>query len=149
MSISIEWIQLPLSLVSHIKNKIKLKQNMQTLYWYKRKKKMPRDWLTDLFRNEAESFLYSIWKLCAEYVNKSDKLSMSVLTFLEDTNRHCTHVWCYFLSIGARTARIGCIGRDNDVLVHVTTTDNNFLHLSSGIHWNYWWKWVKRFSKLS
>lgn len=40
--------------------------------------------MTDLFGNDAESFLFSVRKLCEEQVNKSDKLSLRVLTFLED-----------------------------------------------------------------
>lgn len=118
------------------------------LHQHKRKgKKMPRDWLTNLFRNEAESFSFSAWKLCEEYVNKADKLSLRVLTVLEDTDRDCTHVWYDFLSVGTRTVRIDCKGSDNRIPAHVATTDSSFLHLNLGMHWNYWCKWVKRFSK--
>lgn len=113
-----------------------------------RRKKMSRDWLTNLFRNEAESFLFSVWKLCEEDVDKSDKLSLRVLAFLEDTDRRCSPVWYNFLSVGTRTLKIDCMGSDNWIPARVATTDRGLLHLNLGMHWNYSYKWIGRFSKL-
>jgi len=49
--------------------------------------------------------------------------TLSVLTFLEDTDRYCTHVWYHFLSVGTSTVRIHSKGRDKRVPAHVATTE--------------------------
>lgn len=90
--------------------------------------------MTDPFGNGAESFLFSVRKLCEEQVNKSDKLSLRVLTFFGGQNRHCVCVRYDFLSGGTRTVRIDYVGRDNRILTCVVTTDSTFLHLNLGMH---------------